>query len=101
MYLKEMFVYDIGANVGFYTLLASGLVGSKGLVVAFEPAPKNIDFLKRHLSINNLSNVLVVESAVSDKDGYEYFDKGPNESMGRLKTDGDIQVKTLTLDHFI
>src|SRR3989454_7017615 len=39
-------VYDIGANVGFYTLLASVLVGRGGQVVAIEPLPRNIAYLR-------------------------------------------------------
>src|SRR5688572_25202486 len=45
-------VFDIGANVGFYTLLASDLVGSSGHVYSFEPVPRNIEFLNEHLSLN-------------------------------------------------
>jgi len=94
-------VFDIGANVGFYTLLASELVGPKGLVVSFEPAPRNIKFLKEHITINNISNVVVIEGAVADIDGSSFFDKGPNATMGRLNSKGDLQVRTFTLDHII
>src|SRR5438128_664952 len=37
-------LYDLGANVGFYTLLASSLVGSRGHVYAFEPVPNNLRY---------------------------------------------------------
>jgi len=57
-------VYDIGAHVGFYTLLASVLVGPKGKVVAFEPLPRNIYYLKKHLRLNQCKNVILVEAAV-------------------------------------
>src|SRR6266436_706615 len=62
-------VYDIGAHVGFYTLLASVLVGHTGRVVAFEPSPRNLAYLRRHLAMNRLNNVTVVEGAVYDHDG--------------------------------
>ncbi len=42
-------VFDIGANVGFYTLLTAMLVRPEGRVVAFEPVPRNIDFLRKHI----------------------------------------------------
>ena len=45
-------VFDVGAHVGFYTLLASTLVGPTGRVVAFEPAPRNLRYLKEHLRLN-------------------------------------------------
>src|SRR5579871_1243331 len=45
-------VYDIGANVGFYSLLASVLVGVSGAVYSFEPVPRNCHFLRRHVDLN-------------------------------------------------
>jgi len=46
-YMKEgNVVFDIGAHVGFYTLLATQLVGKKGKVFSFEPNPRNIIFLR-------------------------------------------------------
>ncbi len=54
-YLKPgMIVYDIGAHVGFYTLIISKAVGPNGMVYAFEPFPDNIIFLKKHISLNKL-----------------------------------------------
>lgn len=52
---------DVGANVGFFTLLMSGLVGDKGDVIAFEPGTNNLPQLKKNLQLNNASNVLLVE----------------------------------------
>ena len=51
--------FDIGANVGFYTLLASKSVGEKGQVVAFEPNPANLYYLERHVALNNCRNVII------------------------------------------
>ena len=45
--------YDIGAMVGFYSLLASIVIGP-GRVYAFEPVPRNISYLCRHLALNNI-----------------------------------------------
>lgn len=52
-------VYDIGAHVGFYTLLSSVLVGSQGKVLAFEPVPRNLQYLRRHVHMNCCPNVSV------------------------------------------
>ncbi len=52
-------VYDLGANVGFYSLLASFLVGPKGRVYSFEPLPSNLEFLRNHLALNKVSNCVV------------------------------------------
>lgn len=56
-------VFDIGAHVGFYTLLASELVGKNGKVLAFEPLPRNLSYLKRHLKLNNCQNVEILFSS--------------------------------------
>ncbi len=56
--IKEGYVvFDIGAHVGFYTLLSSQLVGEQGQVVSFEPFPPNLSYLKRHIQLNKLKNV--------------------------------------------
>src|SRR5215471_15904440 len=49
--------FDIGAHVGFYTLLASYLVKDSGNVFAFEPFPRNIEYLEKHLMANGIQNV--------------------------------------------
>ena len=60
MVSKSSVVYDIGAHVGFYALLASELVGEGGKVIAFEPVPRNLKYLKKHLEINKCTNVIVI-----------------------------------------
>jgi FkbM family methyltransferase len=62
-------VYDIGANAGFFTVIAAKLVGSSGKVYAFEPAPENAAIIRRNLQQNNFSNVTVIEKAVSASTG--------------------------------
>ena len=59
-------VFDIGANTGFYTLLASVLVGPQGRVFAFEPVPLNLRYLNEHLRLNNIKNVSVIDAAVAE-----------------------------------
>lgn len=69
-YLKPgMTVYNIGANLGYYTLLASECVGVGGKVFAFEPAPENFELLKRTVSENKLANVELFPSAVGAAKG--------------------------------
>lgn len=94
-------VFDVGANVGFYTLLAAVLAGRSGKVVAFEPVASNLNYLRRHLALNNISNVTVIEAAVSDRPGTAPFVLGPNASMGHFSSDGAIRVKTVCLDELV
>jgi FkbM family methyltransferase len=91
-------VVDIGANAGFFTLLASRLVGPKGRVFAFEPSREALGFLYRHLELNRAANVTVVEAAVSDRTGMGLFLEGRDHSTGRLASTGTFEVRTTTLD---
>ena len=91
-------VYDIGGHVGFYTLLSSALVGSGGRVYVFEPLPRNIGFLKKHLKLNEVNNVQILSCAVSDSGKTMNFLEGPNSYMGRLSPRGKIKVKAVTVD---
>lgn len=94
-------VFDLGGHVGFYTLLASELVGPTGKVYVFEPVPRNLLYLKEHLRLNRTSNVIVVEFAVSDKSGVVSFEEGQNSSMGHLALDGKLKVVSVALDDLI
>lgn len=92
--------YDVGANVGFYSLLASTLVGS-GKVFAFEPLPANINYLRKHLALNALENVVVFEVAICDRIGSSFFQREGTGAMGRLQANGDLRVTTTTLDSLL
>lgn len=63
-------VLDLGANIGYYTLLFSGLVGDEGRVFAFEPDPANFAILKKNVRVNRCRNVIMVPRAVSNKSGF-------------------------------
>ncbi len=64
-----MTVMDIGANIGYYTLLFSNLVGPNGKVFAFEADPINFSFLKKSVEMNKINNIEIVQKAVSDRAG--------------------------------
>ena len=62
-------VVDVGAHIGFYSLLAADKVGEKGHVYAFEPAPATFEILNANISINAFDNITAVKKAVTDKSG--------------------------------
>lgn len=94
-------VYDIGANVGYFSLLASILVGESGKVFAFEPLPRNVEFLRKHISINKLSNIEVIEAAVSSQSGEAFFDLGASTAMGHLSDSGGLEIQMVSLDDMV
>jgi FkbM family methyltransferase len=92
--------YDVGANVGFYTLLASILVGP-GKVFAFEPLPANVAYLHKHLALNAAENVKVFELAICNQVGVAFFEQEETGAMGRLQEKGGLRVFTATLDSLL
>jgi FkbM family methyltransferase len=93
--------YDVGANVGFYSLLGAVLVGATGRVFAFEPLPRNLAYLRRHLALNRAVNVDVLELAVGEQDGVGSFTDEATGCMGHLSEEGAISVPVARLDSLV
>jgi FkbM family methyltransferase len=87
-------VYDIGAHVGFYSLLASRTAGS---VFAFEPFPRNLEYLRKHVELNDVSNITIIDAAVSDNDGNVTFSTDSN-SYGNHLSEHGMTVRCVSLD---
>ncbi len=103
--LKEGDIFvDAGANIGFYTVLAGKIVGSNGRVIAIEMMPETTCILKQHVSINHLTNVVIIEQALADEAGKEIAVKIPEGQHGQAsimssKAPGNavVYVRTTTL----
>ena len=96
-----MVVFDVGAHVGSYTMHASRLCGSHGHVFAFEPVPANLRYLKRHIELNHLTNVTVIEAALSDIDGPARFAPAPDGVTSHLSPKGALEVSCHRLDTLV
>jgi len=94
-------VFDVGANVGFLTLLASRLAGDAGRVFAFEPLPRNLAILREHVRLNRATNSTVLPLAVAASTGSARFLIGENPSQGNLGSTGEIEVAMDSLDHLV
>jgi FkbM family methyltransferase len=101
-------VFDIGANIGYYSLLASRQVGPSGRVLAFEPFARNISYLHRHLELNRVRNVTVIPMACSDRTSVSLFVTGSNCATGHLAdsamrpVDGPAEyVATVSVDQIV
>ncbi|MCS7109719.1 MAG: FkbM family methyltransferase [Candidatus Micrarchaeota archaeon] len=68
----ELFI-DVGAYKGFYSLIASELVGEDGKVLAFEPNYKSFEILVKNIKLNSISNIIALNIALSDFDGRASF----------------------------
>lgn len=105
-YIKESdVVLDLGANIGYFTLIFSKLVGLKGKIFAFEPDPTNFAILRENVLINKCSNVILIQKAVSKTSGkgtiylsennkgdHRIFDSGDNRK--------EIIIETTSLDDY-
>jgi FkbM family methyltransferase len=107
--------FDVGANIGIYSVLLSRLCGLDGRVWAFEPVPDTYWRLRETLALNRCENVIAVQSAICERDGtarMNLFDSPFSEwnslgmpSMcnpegGRISPHQSIEVSTCTLDEF-
>ncbi|MFZ0034219.1 MAG: FkbM family methyltransferase [Sedimentisphaerales bacterium] len=97
-----MCILEVGANVGYYTILMGKLVGKSGKIYAYEPYPQSVDILARNLKLNNLDDIVEVHNlAVSTENIVKrlYLGKASNvHSLINYKTDNNnpnyIEVKT-------
>lgn len=98
-----MTVWDLGANVGFYTLAFSRFVGPRGLVVAFEPSAINVGYLLKHIQLNRCKNVVVYQSAVTADSGFISFanhaGSGAMSHVSAAPT--GYVVATVSIDHVL
>ena len=89
--------FDVGANVGFFTLLGSALVGPHGRVVAFEPLPGNVALLRENLELNGVANTTVIPAAVAETPGTGMLSESSSSSQGSLGNEG-VTVPLVALD---
>jgi FkbM family methyltransferase len=93
--------YDIGANVGFYTLLASRVVGENGRVISFEPNPRNLEFLQKHVQLNDFGNVCIYALALANQEGWVGFSSAKGPAQGRIDENSSLKVVKTPLDRMV
>ncbi|MDB5410559.1 MAG: FkbM family methyltransferase [Rhodospirillales bacterium] len=77
---------DVGANIGYHTLLAARAVGDEGNVVAIEPSPRIFDRLARNVRLNDAPNVRLVKAAVAETPGVISLYQGFAHNLGLATT---------------
>lgn len=97
-----MYILEIGANIGYYTVLMGKLVGKNGKIYTYEPYPRSVDILIRNVELNNLTDIVEVHNlAVSNENTIQklYLGRASNvHSLINYKTDANdadyIEVET-------
>lgn len=100
-----MTVVDVGANIGYYTLLSARLVGDTGKVYAFEPDPSYYSLLKKNIEVNKLAAIVwPFNLAIGNNDGKIPFFLGisTGSSLFRVPdiTGQEVLVDVVSLDNF-
>lgn len=71
---RGMTVMDIGANIGYYVLMESRIIGKTGKVYAIEPSPSNCELLRKNVHLNDCNGIVeIFQAAVSNKTGEAEF----------------------------
>jgi len=100
---------DVGANLGYFSILMAQIVGKRGQTIAFEPMPDTVELLRENVGVNRLENVIVVAAAASDESGSVQLLSGASEhvaktaSMVGYRLEGPAQttlVRSLRLDDY-
>jgi FkbM family methyltransferase len=95
---------DVGASIGFFTVIAARLVGPDGRVVAIEPSPAAVSALRHNVTLNSFTNVEVHTLALSDTSGTGTFAEGGKLVWGQVTSkDGGAEgnVVLTTLDELV
>tara|TARA_Y100000294_G_scaffold151227_1_gene148927 strand:+ start:811 stop:1455 length:645 start_codon:yes stop_codon:yes gene_type:complete len=99
---EEMIILDVGADIGYYSLLFSKLVGNNGMIYSFEPIPEAKGYLDVNICLNNIMNVKSYEFALFDEEGFSYiedpFGKSRLNNNPNTQNYDSIRVQTKKFD---
>jgi FkbM family methyltransferase len=91
-------VVDVGANIGEVSIVCSKRVGETGQVVAFEPHPRIVEYLRGNLALNHCRNVTIKSIALGRVASVATMTDDRRDDMNRVTTDGPIAITCSTLD---
>jgi FkbM family methyltransferase len=102
----SMCVVDVGGNIGYFLLIEARMVGPGGLVIGIEPEPTNFQLLRRNVEVNGYANVLLLNSAIGERNGLGTLfisHKSNWHSLSALpgETTAQIPVEIATLDQVL
>ena len=99
-------ILDVGANIGFYTMMFADKTGVSGKVIAVEPDESNCKILRKNIAVNNINNVSLCEKAIYSRSGelklyisdYHMGDHRVYNSKEKRKT---VTIKSVTIDDLV
>jgi len=91
-------VLDVGAHIGYYTLIAAKLVGREGHVFAFEPDSSNFSLLTKNIQANHLKNVTLIQKAVSNRTGKIKLHLSEKDSLFHSVVYEEVGKQTIEVD---
>jgi FkbM family methyltransferase len=102
---EGMVAFDLGANIGYITLIMANKVGTSGHVYAVEPDPRNFAILNKNIRLNNYSErISTYQQAISNRNGTCRFFLSSSSNLGSLRSTNNtkkaIDVKVQTGDTF-
>ena len=102
---KNDIVLDIGANIGYYSLIFAKLVGDSGKVFSFEPESENFKILKKNIEVNGYNNVILEQKIVSNADGKSTLYVSEKAGSHRIyKPDNyveSLEIESISMDSYI
>jgi FkbM family methyltransferase len=101
--LPAMTFYDLGANIGFFSLLGARLVGTTGLVYSFEADPEIAARLRGNLAFNHFRQASVEQKAVWSESSTVSFERvdantSPDRGLGHVSNGGTTTAQTITVE---
>lgn len=93
--------YDVGAHVGYFTVLMGDIVGSEGKVIAFEPRGLNLGYLQKHVSVNNCENIEIISKALGDHSGHAMLETRTGSGTGYVSDTGDEEIEITSIDELV
>ena len=90
---KKMKIFDIGANIGYYVLMESLIIGKKGEVVALEPVPSNMKLLNINLKLNKNNITKTMQLGLSNSNEQKNFLLSEHSNLGHVVDDKSYKNK--------
>jgi FkbM family methyltransferase len=99
---NDAVIFDLGGNIGLFSLyMDEANKGKAYKTFIFEPFSENVDLINQNLKINSITNCEVIESAVSDVDGFLYIDTTlPPDAISATKEEVGMKIPSTKLSTF-